>query len=106
MPLDIPDDLQKAAAAKSINDQINQYIVVMDTKASAFLAGNVAVASFYLSTMPQSDGGRLAYYLALALFGAAILMAGGVIMAVPMFIMFFLFQRYFLQGVTFGALKG
>ena len=79
MPLDIPDDLQKAAAAKSINDQINQYIVVMDTKASAFLAGNVAVASFYLGTMPESDGGRMAYYLALALFGAAILAAGGVI---------------------------
>lgn len=35
-----------------------------------------------------------------------LLMAGGVIMAVPMFIMFFLFQRYFLQGVTFGAVKG
>lgn len=79
MPLDIPDDLQKAAAAKSINDQINQYIVVMDTKASAFLAGDVAVASFYLSTMPESDAGRMAYYLALALFGAAILVAGGVI---------------------------
>jgi multiple sugar transport system permease protein len=35
-----------------------------------------------------------------------LLMAGGVIMAVPMFMMFFLFQRYFLQGVTFGAVKG
>lgn len=35
-----------------------------------------------------------------------LLMAGGVIMAVPMFIVFFVFQRYFLQGVTFGALKG
>ena len=79
MPLDIRDDLQKAAAAKSINDQINQYIAVMDTKASAFLAGNVAVASFYLGTMPESDDGRAAYYLALTLFGAAILVAGGVI---------------------------
>ncbi len=35
-----------------------------------------------------------------------LLMAGGVIMAVPMFIIFFAFQRLFLQGVTFGALKG
>lgn len=35
-----------------------------------------------------------------------LLMAGGVIMAVPMFVIFFLFQRYFLEGVTFGALKG
>ena len=79
MPLDIPDDLQKAAAAKSVNDQINQYIMVMDTKASASLAGNVAVASFYLGTMPKSESGLAAYYLALALFGSAILMAGGVI---------------------------
>lgn len=79
MPLDIPDDLQKAAAAKSINDQINQYIVMMDTKASVFLAGDVAAASFYLGLMPQSDEGLLAYYVALALFGAAILAAGGVI---------------------------
>lgn len=35
-----------------------------------------------------------------------LLMAGGALMAIPMFIIFFLFQRYFLQGVTFGALKG
>ena len=35
-----------------------------------------------------------------------LLMAGGVVMAIPMFIIFFLFQRYFLEGVTFGALKG
>jgi multiple sugar transport system permease protein len=35
-----------------------------------------------------------------------LLMAGGTLMAIPMFLMFFLFQRYFLQGVTFGALKG
>jgi multiple sugar transport system permease protein len=33
-------------------------------------------------------------------------MAGGVIMAIPMFMIFFAFQRYFLQGVTFGGLKG
>jgi multiple sugar transport system permease protein len=35
-----------------------------------------------------------------------LLMAGGVIMAIPMFLIFLVFQRYFLQGVTFGALKG
>jgi multiple sugar transport system permease protein len=35
-----------------------------------------------------------------------LLMAGGVIMAVPMFVMFFFFQRYFLQGVTVGGVKG
>ena len=48
MPLDIPDDLQKAAAAKSINDYLNHYVTVIDTKAGAFLAGNVAAASMLL----------------------------------------------------------
>ena len=50
--------------------------------------------------------------LALATFQSSyetdygLLMAGGTIMAVPMFIMFFFFQRYFLQGVTLGGVKG
>lgn len=35
-----------------------------------------------------------------------LLMSGGTIMAIPMIIMFLIFQRYFLQGVTFGAVKG
>jgi multiple sugar transport system permease protein len=35
-----------------------------------------------------------------------LLMAGGVVMAIPMFVVFFAFQRYFLKGVTFGGLKG
>lgn len=50
--------------------------------------------------------------LALATFQSSyetdygLLMAGGVIMAIPMFTMFFFFQRYFLQGVTLGGVKG
>lgn len=35
-----------------------------------------------------------------------LLMAGGVLLAIPMFIVFFAFQKYFLQGITMGALKG
>ena len=35
-----------------------------------------------------------------------ILFAGAVLSAVPMILVFFAFQRYFLQGVTIGALKG
>jgi multiple sugar transport system permease protein len=34
------------------------------------------------------------------------LMAGSVIAAAPMFIVFLLFQRYFLRGLTIGAVKG
>ena len=35
-----------------------------------------------------------------------LLMAGSTLAAVPTIILFLLFQRYFLQGVTVGALKG
>jgi len=35
-----------------------------------------------------------------------VLMAGATWAALPMFIIFALFQRYFLQGITLGALKG
>jgi multiple sugar transport system permease protein len=34
------------------------------------------------------------------------LLAGATWSAIPMFIVFFTFQRYFLQGITVGALKG
>ncbi len=33
-------------------------------------------------------------------------MAGATLIAVPMIAVFFLFQRYFLQGITIGAIKG
>lgn len=79
MPLDIPDDLQKAAAAKSINDQVNYYIQVMDTKASYFLAGNVAAASFLLQSVPADGPAKAAYFGAIIFFCSSILMAGGVI---------------------------
>ena len=34
------------------------------------------------------------------------MMAGATISAVPMFILFFSLQKYFLEGVTVGAVKG
>ena len=37
-------------------------------------------------------------------FGA--IMAGATVGALPMFILFFALQRYFLQGITIGAVKG
>lgn len=36
----------------------------------------------------------------------SLLMAGSVVVAIPMIVVFIAFQRYFLQGVTIGALKG
>ena len=38
------------------------------------------------------------------LFGP--MMAGATISALPMFILFFCLQKYFLEGVTVGAVKG
>jgi multiple sugar transport system permease protein len=32
--------------------------------------------------------------------------AGAVLAMVPVFLVFFAFQRYFLRGITIGALKG
>ena len=34
------------------------------------------------------------------------MMAGAIIPALPMFIMFFSLQKYFMEGVTIGAVKG
>ncbi|MBL9131392.1 MAG: hypothetical protein JNG86_09350 [Verrucomicrobiaceae bacterium] len=79
MPLDIADDLQKAAAAKSINDYLNHYITVIDTKAGAFLAGNVAAASLLVHEWPADTVGRAAAALTITLFAASTLVAGGVI---------------------------
>jgi multiple sugar transport system permease protein len=39
-------------------------------------------------------------------FDYGTLMAGSVVAAAPMFIVFLVFQRYFLRGLTIGALKG
>ena len=38
------------------------------------------------------------------LFGP--MMAGATISALPMFVLFFCLQKYFLEGVTVGAVKG
>ena len=34
------------------------------------------------------------------------MMAGATISALPMFVMFFALQKYFMEGVTIGAVKG
>jgi multiple sugar transport system permease protein len=36
----------------------------------------------------------------------SLLMAGSALVAIPMIVVFVLFQRYFLRGVTIGAIKG
>lgn len=41
-----------------------------------------------------------------AQFDYGTLMAGSVVAAVPMFVVFLAFQKYFLRGLTIGAVKG
>lgn len=71
-----PFDLDKASAAKDINDYLNHYITVMDTKATAFLAGNVGAATFLLANPPHRDG---LFYVAIVFFAISTVVAGGVI---------------------------
>ena len=35
-----------------------------------------------------------------------LIMAGAAVAAVPILVVFILFQRYFTQGITMGAVKG
>jgi hypothetical protein len=45
----IADDPQCVALAKGVNDTLNAYISITDSKAVAFLGGATAAASFFLS---------------------------------------------------------
>ena len=45
----IADDPQRVALAKGVNDTLNAYIGITDSKAVAFLGGSTAAASFFLS---------------------------------------------------------
>ena len=79
MPEKLPYDLDKAVAAKEINDYMNHYLTVLDTKAGAFLAGNVAAASVLLNDLPQGGAGLVAVIVSIALFAASTIAAGCVI---------------------------
>ena len=74
-----PFDLDKASAAKDINDYLNHYITVMDTKATAFLAGNVGAATFLLNKAPDHGWMRVMFVIAVILFAISTVVAGGVI---------------------------
>ena len=50
----IGDDPQRVALAKGVNDTLNAYISITDSKAVAFLGGSTAAASFFLRDPPES----------------------------------------------------
>lgn len=76
----IPNDLDKAAAARAVNDYMNHYIAALDSKAGLFLAGNVAAASLLLQQWPSDSVGRIAAVLSITCFAASTYAAGSVIM--------------------------
>lgn len=69
----------KLTAAKDISQYLNHYIAVMDAKATAFLAGNVGAAAYFLSSVPEATWSRTCFFGALVLFAGSTMLAGGVI---------------------------
>jgi hypothetical protein len=61
--------------AKGVNDVLNYYIQVTDTKASIFIAGSVAAASFLLMTFPEGFGPRTLYSVAAISLGTSLVLA-------------------------------
>lgn len=73
LPPDINGSL--TTLAKGVNDVLNYYIQVTDTKASIFIAGSVGAASFLLLKFPAGIGARMLYVTAAANLGAALVLA-------------------------------
>lgn len=113
----LPDELMDSARIDGANEwQVFRYIVMPLVRAGmAFLGIITFVAQWNLFVWPliatrSSDMRVLQVGLVLIreeepLF-FALHMAGSVLAAIPIVIIFFSFQRYFLRGVTIGAVKG
>jgi len=66
--------------AKGVNDVLNYYIQVTDTKASIFIAGSVAAASFLLMKFPSGWGPLTLYFFAVAFLSTSLILATLVIL--------------------------
>lgn len=69
-----------AAMAKGVNDVLNYYIQVTDTKASIFISGSVAAATFLLMKLPTGTAARTLYFSAAACLGVSLVLATLVIL--------------------------
>ena len=76
-PRTLPPDSDGSltSMAKGVNDVLNYYIQVTDTKASIFIAGSVAAASFLLMKFPDGLGARILYFASASSLGVALLLA-------------------------------
>jgi Family of unknown function (DUF5706) len=76
-----PDsDGSLTAMAKGVNDVLNYYIQVSDAKASIFIAGSVAAATFLLMKFPTGTAARTLYVSAAAFLGVSLVLATLVIL--------------------------
>lgn len=82
MPRTLPPDADgsRTMLAKGVNDVLNYYIQLTDTKASIFIAGSVAAASFLLMHFPDGRIARILYFISATALGLALVMATWVIL--------------------------
>ena len=73
-----PDPLQlrRIKIERQINALLNHFVGVLNAKASAFPAGNVAAGSFLLREMPQPMWRCVLFFTALGSYAISVLMAG------------------------------
>ena len=115
----IPKELEEAARIDGLNTvQTWWYVIVPLVKPTlAAIAIMVFMASWndFLGPLVMlRDQGR--FPLSLGLFGLnidqqlgggwTVIMAGNMLMTLPVVAVFFLFQRYFIEGVTVSGMKG
>ena len=76
-PRQLPPDSDGSltSMAKGVNDVLNYYIQVTDTKASIFIAGSVASASFLLVKFPDGWSGRILYTTSAVRLGICLVLA-------------------------------
>jgi ABC-type glycerol-3-phosphate transport system permease component len=114
----IPRELEEAARIDGLNAVQTWWYVILPlvkpaAAAIAIMAIQWAWNDFMGPLIYLRDQDR--FPLSLGLFALsteqrtsdfALLMAGNVLMTLPMLIMFLIFQRYFIQGMTMSGMKG
>lgn len=74
------EDGRLTTMAKGVNDVLNYYIQVTDTKASIFIAGSVAAASFLLTKFPDTMVARALYFIGAGGLGMGLVLATFVVL--------------------------
>ena len=74
-----PQQLRRIKIARQVNGLLNHFVGVLDAKASAFLAGNVAAGTFLLREMPHDNCWRALFFIALGSYAFSVIMAGATI---------------------------